>query len=159
MKAIPAAHQIRTVPAECRTWPLLILQPVPKIPWHRSGTDLAQICHRRNGAPGGIRTPDPRLRKPVLYPTELRARIFNNLQHTQRLARVTAQCGMPEPFWAMSNGFGSHYSIRLSYRRVALPVAAAKPAFSHGSAVFGCPGKRNGPLARAARVLQCGLLS
>ena len=27
-----------------------------------------------NGAPGGNRTPDPRLRRPMLYPTELRAR-------------------------------------------------------------------------------------
>jgi hypothetical protein len=27
-----------------------------------------------NGAPGGIRTPDPRLRRPMLYPTELQAR-------------------------------------------------------------------------------------
>ena len=26
------------------------------------------------GDPGGIRTPDPRLRRPLLYPTELRAR-------------------------------------------------------------------------------------
>src|SRR6185312_3391384 len=28
----------------------------------------------RNGAPGGIRTPDQWLRKPLLYPAELRAR-------------------------------------------------------------------------------------
>jgi hypothetical protein len=27
------------------------------------------------GAPGGIRTPDPRLRRPMLYPTELRAHV------------------------------------------------------------------------------------
>jgi hypothetical protein len=26
------------------------------------------------GTPGGNRTPDPRLRRPMLYPTELRAR-------------------------------------------------------------------------------------
>lgn len=45
-----------------------------------------------------------------------------------------------EGFEPPTNGFGSHYSIRLSYRRVALPIAAAKPAFSHGSPVFGCPG-------------------
>src|SRR5574338_367593 len=29
----------------------------------------------RTGAPGGSRTPDPRLRRPLLYPAELRARI------------------------------------------------------------------------------------
>jgi hypothetical protein len=28
------------------------------------------------GAPGGIRTPDPRLRRPMLYPTELQARLL-----------------------------------------------------------------------------------
>ena len=28
------------------------------------------------GAPGGIRTPDPRLRRPMLYPPELRARAW-----------------------------------------------------------------------------------
>src|SRR5262245_41509520 len=27
-----------------------------------------------SGAPGGIRTPDPRIRSPTLYPAELRAR-------------------------------------------------------------------------------------
>ena len=31
-------------------------------------------CLGRVGAPGGIRTPDQRLRKPLLYPAELQAR-------------------------------------------------------------------------------------
>ena len=36
---------------------------------------LKCVCRRiRSGAPGGIRTPDPRLRRPMLYPTELQAR-------------------------------------------------------------------------------------
>jgi hypothetical protein len=42
------------------------------------GTSVGTSWARRGlagvGAPGGIRTPDTRLRKPVLYPTELRAR-------------------------------------------------------------------------------------
>jgi hypothetical protein len=29
---------------------------------------------KRHGRPGGIRTPDPRFRKPLLYPSELQAR-------------------------------------------------------------------------------------
>ena len=35
-----------------------------------------QVCnsHRRNGRPGGTRTPDPLVRSQVLYPTELRVR-------------------------------------------------------------------------------------
>ncbi len=36
--------------------------------------DSAQICHMGDGAPGGIRTPDQWLRKPLLYPAELQAR-------------------------------------------------------------------------------------
>ena len=31
---------------------------------------------RHTGAPEGIRTPDPRLRRPLLYPTELQAQIW-----------------------------------------------------------------------------------
>ena len=42
---------------------------------------------RRNGAPEGIRTPDTRLRRPVLYPTELQVRtpfrIVLNIKKTQ----------------------------------------------------------------------------
>jgi hypothetical protein len=37
--------------------------------------DLAREA--RIGAPGRTRTCDPRLRRPVLYPTELRARSFS----------------------------------------------------------------------------------
>jgi hypothetical protein len=32
-----------------------------------------------NGAPGGNRTPDPRLRRPLLYPTELQARAADSI--------------------------------------------------------------------------------
>ena len=35
---------------------------------------LLHLIARVNGAPGRIRTCDPRLRRPMLYPTELRAR-------------------------------------------------------------------------------------
>ncbi len=39
----------------------------------QSVTDVSGLDKRRNGAPGGIRTHGPRIRNPVLYPTELRA--------------------------------------------------------------------------------------
>ena len=32
-----------------------------------------QVKSQNNGAPEEIRTPDPRFRKPLLYPTELQA--------------------------------------------------------------------------------------
>ena len=38
--------------------------------WFRQLIDTSQL----NGAPGGIRTPDPLLRRQTLFPTELRAR-------------------------------------------------------------------------------------
>jgi hypothetical protein len=34
---------------------------------------LSPILQRKNGAPGGTRTPDPLLRRQTLFPTELRA--------------------------------------------------------------------------------------
>gem|GEM_PF-5576159 len=35
----------------------------------------ADLTHVRTNTPGGIRTPDPRIRNPLLYPTELRAQV------------------------------------------------------------------------------------
>ena len=35
----------------------------------------------RFGEPAGIRTPDPRLRRPVLYPTELLTHLLNNTNY------------------------------------------------------------------------------
>lgn len=48
---------------------------------HRMGTKKAKLVNTilafplLTGAPGGIRTHYPRLRKPILYPNELRARM------------------------------------------------------------------------------------
>src|SRR5262249_9504103 len=39
----------------------------------RGPTKLSYIHHRASGAPEGIRTPDPQLRRLPLYPTELQA--------------------------------------------------------------------------------------
>ncbi len=63
-----------------------------------------------NGAPGGIRTHHPRLRKPILYPNELRAR-------TEKKARKL----LNEPKVILTyhaRSFGNQYSIQLSYGRV-----------------------------------------
>ncbi len=37
--------------------------------------NLENIERKKYGAPGAIRTRDPRLRRPILYPTELRVHV------------------------------------------------------------------------------------
>ncbi len=44
----------------------------------------------RSGAPGGIRTPDPLLRRQILYPAELRARCLKTLPILAVYATFTA---------------------------------------------------------------------
>lgn len=39
-----------------------------------------QLHHTHHTEPGGIRTLDLRLRRPLLYPAELQAHIFNDLK-------------------------------------------------------------------------------
>jgi integrase len=41
-----------------------------------AGNEMDTETPEKIGAPGGNRTPDPRLRRPMLYPTELRARAW-----------------------------------------------------------------------------------
>ena len=53
---------------------------VAKIPDFRTDGTSGKVADAETpekiGAPGGNRTPDPRLRRPMLYPTELRARAW-----------------------------------------------------------------------------------
>jgi hypothetical protein len=46
----------------------------------KASTTSDEILNDLSGAPGRTRTCDPRLRRPLLYPTELRARKCNQLQ-------------------------------------------------------------------------------
>src|SRR2546421_2256162 len=48
-----------------------------------------------NSAPGGTRTPDPRIRSPTLYPSELRAQVLRSQPWTG--ARVRSSCGDLSP--------------------------------------------------------------
>jgi hypothetical protein len=45
----------------------------PRFPEPQSGALTTELHPPQVGAPEGIRTPDPRLRRPLLYPTELQA--------------------------------------------------------------------------------------
>jgi hypothetical protein len=60
---------------------------------HLSGTDPGPI-----GAPGGIRTPDQRIRNPLLYPSELRARAFLKLDGKARELYIGLGCSTFGPF-------------------------------------------------------------
>jgi len=70
-------------PAHIRAAVERLTQPNPQgATGTRTGTDETAAIRLRGevpekiGAPGGNRTPDPRLRRPMLYPTELRARAY-----------------------------------------------------------------------------------
>ena len=50
---------------------------------------------RRFGAPEGIRTPDPRLRRPMLYPAELQVRFSLFKRSLERVMGI----GPTQPAW------------------------------------------------------------
>ena len=66
---------------------------------------------RHHGAPEGIRTPDPRLRRPMLYPTELQTRLENF--YTLLLERVMG-IGPTQPAWKAG-------ILPLNYTRITVP--------------------------------------
>ena len=66
---------------------------------------------RHYGAPEGIRTPDPRLRRPMLYPTELQVQKVNVLQKV--LERVMG-IGPTLPAWKAG-------ILPLNYTRITSP--------------------------------------
>ena len=76
-----------------------------------------QLSYARHyGAPEGIRTPDPRLRRPMLYPTELQVHIallFNLRSKKQILERVMG-IGPTLPAWKAG-------ILPLNYTRIIFP--------------------------------------
>ncbi len=66
---------------DSKTTPQKNATPAQQDKWGQI-VDMPQVIEK-NGRPGEIRTPDPRFRKPLLYPSELQARSDNSLAHWQ----------------------------------------------------------------------------
>ena len=58
-------------------------------------TDLANP--QLNGVSGGIRTPDTRLRRPVLYPTELQTQLERKTGFEPATLALARRCSTTEP--------------------------------------------------------------
>ena len=58
---------------------------------------VAGVSGWRVGAPGRIRTCDPRLRRPMLYPTELRARALFSRSYKDRPSTAISECQLFRP--------------------------------------------------------------
>ena len=67
---------------------------------------MLELTRRMYGDPGGSRTPNPQIRSLMLYPVELRGRVFNNLRETllgsirlksERFAEFDALHTLPPP--------------------------------------------------------------
>jgi hypothetical protein len=66
-----------------------------------------------SGGPGGARTPNPRFRRPMLYPVELRGREINvaNVHEAPGLAQAwTAEAAVAT--WAQAEGGCTHKTLR-----------------------------------------------
>ena len=91
-----------------------------------------------SSAPGEIRTPDLRFRRPTLYPAELRARERGSLEGDRRRRSVVARCAASGPGGIRTLGAG-----------VARPkgprASAAALGNSHGSGAEGEGFEPSGP--------------
>ena len=56
--------------------------------WRLSKAAQSPVNFCENGAPGGIRTHDPRLRRPILYPAELQAHLTGGRYYLRLPSRV-----------------------------------------------------------------------
>jgi hypothetical protein len=69
-------------PLFCLSWVRICRRCTIRTVWRGLGLFL------KNGAPGGIRTHDPRLRRPILYPAELQARLTGWRYYSPPTSRV-----------------------------------------------------------------------
>ena len=112
----------------------------PAPPMCRTAIDIAARMLRASGAPGRIRTCDPRLRRPLLYPAELRAR-----SRPVTLSEYTG-CRWQPAKLVGEEGFEPPTSCSQSRRATRLRYSPVEPRASEA-------GSYAGPLARS--IWQC----
>src|SRR3990172_4012139 len=89
-----------------------------------------------DGAPGGIRTHDPRIRNPVLYPTELRAQ--SDRPYSRRLAARRQGASAESPPGARSGGNPGCVGLNVKF---AICPPSPAPAMREGQGAGGGAGR------------------
>ena len=82
------------------------------------------------GAPGGSRTPDPRLRRPLLYPSELRALLLRKLRVSKGARTLNPRIHSPV-LYQLSYTHRKHRSWRARRESNPRPAASKADALSN----------------------------
>ena len=105
--------------------------------WRSNQLSYARHVHHLFGAPEEIRTPDTRLRRPLLYPTELQAHIHDAMD---RIVERVMGIGPTRPAWKagiLPLNYTRIRHIRPLYRQRLYIIALLKRIVKYFSPLFG----------------------